>query len=95
VAAAFASFFVHILVAVFFPVVAGLILGLWIYAWRNVKEHFHALGDPYRSGGGGNGAANGGLLLLQPPGESATAGAVYRKLPPAGSTGTRNLLAAA
>jgi hypothetical protein len=31
-------------VAVFFPVVAGFLLGLWVYMWRNVKELFHALG---------------------------------------------------
>ena len=41
---AFFSFFVHVLVAVFFPVVAGLILGFWIYMWRNVRELFIELG---------------------------------------------------
>ncbi len=41
---AFFSFFVHVLVAVLFPVAAGLILGFWIYMWRNVKEFFHLLG---------------------------------------------------
>jgi hypothetical protein len=41
---AFFSFFVHVLVAVFFPVLAGLVLGFWIYLWKNVKELFHMLG---------------------------------------------------
>jgi len=41
--AAFASFFVHVLVAVFFPVLAGLVLGIWIYMWRNVLSHFRYL----------------------------------------------------
>lgn len=41
---AFFSFFVHVLVAILFPVLAGLTLGWWIYTWRNVKEVFHTLG---------------------------------------------------
>ena len=41
---AFFSFFVHVLVAVLFPVMSGLLLGFWIYMWRNVKEFFHNLG---------------------------------------------------
>jgi len=41
---AFFSFFVHMLVAVLFPVVAGLVLGFWVYMWRNVAEHFGKLG---------------------------------------------------
>jgi hypothetical protein len=41
---AFFSFFVHMLVAVFFPVLAGLVLGFWVYMWRNVWEHFCYLG---------------------------------------------------
>ncbi len=73
---AFFSFFVHVLVAVFFPVAAGLLLGVWIYLWRNVKELFHLLGG---EDGGASGSAGG-----------AGAGTVYRKLP-AGS-GTRSLL---
>ena len=40
VAWAFLSFFVHILVAIFFPVVAGGLLGLWIYMWRNTRDLF-------------------------------------------------------
>merc|ERR1711997_984299 len=42
---AFLSFFVHILVAIFFPVVSGALLGIWIYAWRNVREHFIVCGQ--------------------------------------------------
>ena len=42
---AFLSFFVHILVAIFFPVVSGALLGLWIYMWRNVREHFIMCGQ--------------------------------------------------
>ncbi len=42
---AFFSFFVHMLVAVFFPVLAGLVLGFWIYMWRNVWEYFCYLGS--------------------------------------------------
>ena len=34
---AFFSFFVHMLVAVLFPVVAGLVLGFWVYMWRWVQ----------------------------------------------------------
>ena len=34
---AFFSFFVHMLVAVLFPVVAGLVLGFWVYMWRSVS----------------------------------------------------------
>jgi hypothetical protein len=40
VAWAFLSFFVHILVAIFFPVVSGGLLGLWIYMWRNTRDLF-------------------------------------------------------
>ena len=42
---AFLSFFVHILVAIFSPVVSGALLGLWIYCWRNVREHFIVCGQ--------------------------------------------------
>jgi len=42
---AFLSFFVHILVAIFFPVVSGGLLGLWIYSWRNVREWFIICGQ--------------------------------------------------
>jgi len=44
VAWAFLSFFVHILVAIFFPVVSGAILGLWIYMWRNSRDLFQIYG---------------------------------------------------
>ena len=42
---AFLSFFVHILVAIFSPVISGAFLGFWIYAWRNVREHFIICGQ--------------------------------------------------
>ena len=35
---AFLSFFVHVLVAIIFPILAGAVLGLHIYLWRNVKD---------------------------------------------------------
>ena len=84
---AFFSFFVHVLVAVFFPVLAGLLLGFWIYMWRNVKAFFHALGDDGDLAGGGGGGGGGGRRAAA---AGATGGTVYRKLP-AGS-GTRSLL---
>ncbi len=71
---AFFSFFVHVLVAVFFPVAAGLVLGFWIYLWRNVRDLFQQLG---RVGMGAGGTE----------GDPSHGGTVYRKLP-AGS-GTR------
>eukprot|EP00095_Tigriopus_kingsejongensis_P010900 maker-scaffold348_size200312-snap-gene-0.27 protein:Tk10900 transcript:maker-scaffold348_size200312-snap-gene-0.27-mRNA-1 annotation:"GL10847" len=46
---AFFSFFVHVLIAVLFPVVSGLLLGFWFYLWRNVKEFFHFLGEDLAS----------------------------------------------
>ena len=36
----FMSFFVDLLVAIVFPVLAGLLLGLWIYLWRKVHSIF-------------------------------------------------------
>jgi hypothetical protein len=44
VAWAFLSFFVHILVAIFFPVVSGALLGIWIYMWRNTQDLFQVCG---------------------------------------------------
>jgi amino acid transporter len=41
----FLSFFLHVLLAVCFPAVAGLLLGFWIYAWKNVRDLFHRLGS--------------------------------------------------
>jgi len=35
---AFLSFFVHVLVAIIFPIIAGGVLGLYIYLWRNVQD---------------------------------------------------------
>ena len=36
----FLSFFVDLLVAIVFPVVAGLVLGLWVLVWRGVRAHY-------------------------------------------------------
>lgn len=69
---AFLSFFVHILVAIFFPVVSGALLGLWIYAWRNVREHFIVCGQ-----------LDDIDLAKARAHQSA---AMYRKLPPATSS---------
>jgi len=69
---AFLSFFVHILVAIFFPVVSGALLGLWIYAWRNVREHFIVCGQ-----------LDDIDLAKARANQSA---AMYRKLPPATSS---------
>ena len=67
---AFLSFFVHILVAIFFPVVSGALLGLWIYSWRNVREHFIVCGQMDD-------------IDLAKNGVNRGHGAMYRKLPPA------------
>ena len=40
----FLSFFVDLLVAIVFPVVGGLVLGLWIFLWRRVRSHHKLLG---------------------------------------------------
>jgi hypothetical protein len=40
----FISFFVDILVAIVFPVMAGLVLGFWIYLWRRVRIVFVQMG---------------------------------------------------
>lgn len=42
---AFLSFFVHVLVAILFPIFAGAILGLHIYLWRNVKDVYLSYGE--------------------------------------------------
>jgi hypothetical protein len=52
VAWAFLSFFVHILVAIFFPVVSGAILGLWIYMWINTRDLFQIFGLDVTQHGG-------------------------------------------
>merc|ERR1712029_67213 len=69
---AFLSFFVHILVAIFFPVVSGALLGLWIYMWRNVREYFIVCGQ-----------LDDIDLAKARANQSA---AMYRKLPPATSS---------
>ena len=40
----FMSFFIDLLLAIVFPVIAGLVLGLWIYLWRKVHAIFTLLG---------------------------------------------------
>ena len=42
---AFLSFFVHVLVAIVFPILAGSVLGLHIYLWRNVKDVYFRYAD--------------------------------------------------
>uniref|UniRef100_A0A0K2UYX6 Uncharacterized protein n=1 Tax=Lepeophtheirus salmonis TaxID=72036 RepID=A0A0K2UYX6_LEPSM len=37
---AFLSFFVDVLVAVLFPVISGLVLGYWIYLWKNIYQYY-------------------------------------------------------
>eukprot|EP00090_Calanus_glacialis_P015974 TRINITY_DN25082_c0_g1_i2.p1 TRINITY_DN25082_c0_g1~~TRINITY_DN25082_c0_g1_i2.p1 ORF type:complete len:229 (+),score=40.40 TRINITY_DN25082_c0_g1_i2:112-798(+) len=44
----FLSFFVGLLVAIIFPFVSGLLLGLWICIWRQVKFTFIVLGETDR-----------------------------------------------
>ena len=72
---AFLSFFVHILVAIFFPVVSGAVLGLWIYSWRNVREHFIVCGQIQDN-----------LDLAK----ASRVHQQYRKLPPASQSPTIN-----
>jgi len=72
---AFLSFFVHILVAIFFPVVSGAFLGLWIYAWRNVREHFIHCGQRGDE-----------LELLKHRNNKSNT--LYRKLPPSSQSPT-------
>ena len=36
----FLSFFVNLLIAIVFPVLGGLVLGVWIYLWRRVCSIF-------------------------------------------------------
>ena len=36
----FLSFFVDILIVIIFPILAGTLLGLWIYSWRNVQDYY-------------------------------------------------------
>ena len=47
----FLSFFVDLLVAIVFPVVGGLVLGLWIFLWRRVRSHHKLLGGKVDTGG--------------------------------------------
>jgi hypothetical protein len=70
---AFLSFFVHILVAIFSPVVCGALLGLWIYSWRNVRELFVRCGQESDK------------IDLARRSQSET---VYRKLPPGSQSPT-------
>ena len=81
VAWAFLSFFVHVLLAILFPVIAGAILGLYIYLWRNVRDVFEMYGDEEMKTGGKliHVNTNGGGLYY---GNSK----MYRKLPAAASS---------
>ena len=36
----FLSFYVDILIVIIFPILAGTLLGLWIYSWRNVQDYY-------------------------------------------------------
>ena len=73
---AFLSFFVHILVAIFSPVISGAFLGFWIYAWRNVREHFIICGQRGRDE----------LDLVKYNQQKS-----YRKLPPASQSPTAEM----
>jgi len=77
---AFLSFFVHVLLAILFPVIAGGILGLYIYLWRNVRDVFEMYGDEEIKTGGKliHVNSSGGLHY----GNSK----MYRKLPAAASS---------
>merc|ERR1712106_395258 len=44
----FFSFFIDLLLAIVFPVVAGLVLGLWIIMWREVYHFFTSIRDTDR-----------------------------------------------
>jgi len=46
---AFLSFFVHVLVAIIFPILAGAVLGLHIYLWRNVKDVYFLYAEEARA----------------------------------------------
>ena len=76
---AFLSFFVHILVAIFFPVVSGALLGLWIYSWRNVREHFIVCGQLDD------------IDVVKSHNRNNHSGAMYRKLPPSSQSPTAEL----
>ena len=41
----FFTFFINLLLAIVFPVVAGLLLGLWIVMWREVYHFFTSIMD--------------------------------------------------
>ena len=45
----FLSFFVGLLVAIIFPFVGGLILGFWIFLWRQVQFTFVVFGETDRN----------------------------------------------
>lgn len=77
---AFLSFFVHVLLAILFPVIAGAILGLYIYLWRNVRDVFEMYGDEEMKTGGK-------LILVNTSGGlHYSSSKMYRKLPAAASS---------
>ena len=80
VAWAFLSFFVHVLLAILFPVIAGAILGLYIYLWRNVRDVYEMYGDEETKTGGK-------LILVNTSGGlHYSSSKMYRKLPAAASS---------
>ena len=42
----FLSFFVDLLIAIVFPVLSGLLLGLWVVVWRNTVSMYRSNLDP-------------------------------------------------
>ena len=42
----FISFFVDLLIGIVFPVVGGLLLGVWIVLWRNAWRFYHQTNQP-------------------------------------------------
>jgi len=80
---AFLSFFVHILLAILFPVIAGAILGLYIYLWRNVREVYEMYGDEHMKT-----ASSGKLIHVNTSsgGIHYSSSKMYRKLPAAASS---------
>ena len=80
---AFLSFFVHILLAILFPVIAGAILGLYIYLWRNVRDVYEMYGDEQMKT-----ASSGKLIHVNTSsgGIHYSSSKMYRKLPAAASS---------
>ena len=84
IAWAFLSFFVHVLLAILFPVIAGAILGLYIYLWRNVRDVFEIYGDEIKKTSGGK------LIHIHSGYGVHSDSKMYRKLPAAASSSSPN-----